>query len=48
VFAQKCPGQDMRYWTADDVYEEKCPQCGEMIEFLKLISVCAVQAAKRR
>jgi hypothetical protein len=25
----------MRYWTADDVYEEKCPQCGEMIEFFK-------------
>ncbi len=35
MFAQKCPGQDMRYWTADDVYEEKCPQCGELIEFFK-------------
>lgn len=35
MFATKCPGQDMRYWTADDVYEEKCPQCGEMIEFFK-------------
>lgn len=35
MFAQKCPGQDMRYWTAEDVYEEKCPQCGEMIEFFK-------------
>jgi len=35
MFAQKCPGQDMRYWTADDVYEEKCPQCGGLIEFFK-------------
>lgn len=35
MFAQKCPGQDMRYWTAEDVYEEKCPQCGEQIEFFK-------------
>ncbi len=35
MFATKCPGQDMRYWTADDVSEEKCPQCGEMIEFFK-------------
>ncbi len=35
MFAQKCPGQDMRYWTAEDVFEEKCPQCGELIEFFK-------------
>ncbi len=35
MFAQKCPGQDTRYWTAKDVYEEKCPQCGEMVEFFK-------------
>ncbi len=35
MFTQKCPGQDMRYWTAADVHEEKCPQCGEMIEFFK-------------
>jgi hypothetical protein len=35
MFATKCPGQDMRYWTAEDVYEEQCPQCGEMIEFFK-------------
>ncbi len=35
MFATKCPGQDMRYWTADDVHEEKCPQCGETIEFFK-------------
>ncbi len=35
MFTQKCPGQDMRYWTADDVHEEKCPTCGEIIEFFK-------------
>ncbi|MDW7740137.1 MAG: hypothetical protein SCJ97_08805 [Bacillota bacterium] len=35
MFATKCPGQDMRYWTADDVHEIKCPQCGELIEFFK-------------
>lgn len=35
MFAQKCPGQDTRYWTADDVHEEECPNCGEMIEFFK-------------
>ncbi len=35
MIGTKCPGQDMRYWTAEDVHEEKCPQCGEMIEFFK-------------
>ncbi len=35
MFATKCPGQDMRYWTVDDVHEEKCPKCGEIIEFFK-------------
>ncbi len=35
MFATKCPGQDMRYWTADDVHEEKCPHCGEIVEFFK-------------
>jgi len=35
LFTQKCPGQDMRYWTADDVHEEECPNCGEIIEFFK-------------
>lgn len=35
MIGTKCPGQDMRYWTADDVYEEKCPNCGELIEFFK-------------
>lgn len=35
MFTQKCPGQDMRYWTTDDVHEEECPTCGEIIEFFK-------------
>jgi len=35
MIGTKCPGQDMRYWTAEDVHEEKCPQCGDMIEFFK-------------
>ncbi len=35
MFSTKCPGQDMRYWTAEDVHEEKCPGCGEAIEFFK-------------
>ena len=35
MIGTKCPGQDMRYWTAEDVYEENCPQCGELIEFFK-------------
>lgn len=35
MIGTKCPGQDMRYWTAEDVHEEKCPQCGETIEFFK-------------
>ncbi len=35
MLSTKCPGQDMRYWTADDVHEENCPKCGEVIEFFK-------------
>ena len=35
MFATKCPGQDTRYWTAEDVHEEICPQCGEVVEFFK-------------
>ncbi len=35
MLATKCPGQDMRYWTTEDVHEEKCPECGEIIEFFK-------------
>lgn len=35
MIGTKCPGQDMRYWTPDDVCEIACPECGEMIEFFK-------------
>ncbi len=31
----KCPGQDTRYWRSGDIYEEKCPECGNVIEFFK-------------
>ena len=31
----KCPGQDMRYWGPDAVFEAKCPSCGISIEFFK-------------
>lgn len=32
---QQCPGQDMRQWTFDDVFEEPCPFCGALVEFFK-------------
>ncbi len=35
MIGTKCPGQDMRYWTAEDAHEQECPQCGTMIEFFK-------------
>jgi hypothetical protein len=35
MIGTKCPGQDMRYWTADDACEVNCPNCGEEIEFFK-------------
>ncbi len=35
MIGTKCPGQDMRYWTAEDACEIACPECGEMIEFFK-------------
>lgn len=31
----KCPGQDLRYWTPDDIYFIPCPNCGTQIEFWK-------------
>ena len=32
---QRCPGQDMRYWTADDIFYVACPYCDQEIEFWK-------------
>ncbi len=34
-FFMKCPGQDTRYWKEDAIFEIKCPNCGEMVEFFK-------------
>ncbi|OAG27876.1 FmdB family zinc ribbon protein [Thermodesulfatator autotrophicus] len=31
----KCPGQDTRYWKEDAIFEVKCPDCGEVVEFFK-------------
>ncbi len=31
----KCPGQDSRYWTGNDIFESKCPKCGTILEFFK-------------
>jgi len=31
----KCPGQDSRYWKPGAVFETKCPNCGEEVEFFK-------------
>ena len=33
--AEKCPGQDLRYLKAEDVYEVTCPSCGAKVEFFK-------------
>lgn len=31
----KCPGQDTRYWTPDDISEVPCPKCEARVEFFK-------------
>jgi HD superfamily phosphohydrolase YqeK/DNA-directed RNA polymerase subunit RPC12/RpoP len=31
----KCPGQDSCFWKPDAIFETKCPQCGESVEFFK-------------
>jgi predicted HD phosphohydrolase len=31
----KCPGQDSRYWSGEDVFEADCPHCGHGVEFFK-------------
>jgi len=31
----KCPGQDTRFWTVDDIAQVPCHSCGTMIEFWK-------------
>ena len=31
----KCPGQDLRYWTADSVYLVPCRNCKKPVEFFR-------------
>ena len=31
----KCPGQDMRFWKPEDVFDTQCPKCGSRVEFFK-------------
>ncbi|MCK5801253.1 MAG: hypothetical protein KAI66_00405 [Lentisphaeria bacterium] len=51
--APKCPGQDMRYWTAEDIFDVACPFCGDEIEFwkdepIRLCSGCGVEVRNPR
>ncbi len=31
----KCPGQDMKYWKKDAIFDVDCPKCSTSIEFYK-------------
>jgi len=31
----RCPGQDQRFWKPDDIFEMRCPDCGQSVEFFK-------------
>lgn len=31
----RCPGQDMRFWKPEDIFDVKCPYCDFNIEFWK-------------
>ncbi len=31
----RCPGQDTRYWTKDDIFDTPCPACEKPVEFFK-------------
>ena len=31
----RCPGQDMRYWKPEDIFDLECPGCSNKIEFWK-------------
>jgi HD superfamily phosphodiesterase len=31
----RCPGQDQRFWKPGDIFEVKCPACGQVAEFFK-------------
>jgi late competence protein required for DNA uptake (superfamily II DNA/RNA helicase) len=31
----RCPGQDQRFWKPEDIFDVKCPCCGQTVEFFK-------------
>ena len=31
----KCPGQDMKYWKENAIFDVPCPKCGTSVEFYK-------------
>ncbi len=31
----RCPGQDQRFWKPEDIFDVKCPSCGQAVEFFK-------------
>jgi hypothetical protein len=31
----KCPGQNLRFWGVEDIFDVPCPQCGRPVEFFK-------------
>lgn len=31
----KCPGQDMKYWKANAIFDAQCPKCNTSVEFYK-------------
>ncbi len=31
----KCPGQDTQYWKPGAIFDVKCPECGQTVEFFK-------------
>lgn len=43
----RCPGQDKRYWTADDVFEMRCPYCAHEMEFFKDEPVLPCRSCRR-
>ncbi|MHC4122145.1 MAG: HD domain-containing protein [Planctomycetota bacterium] len=31
----RCPGQDQRFWKPEDIFEVRCPDCNNKMEFFK-------------
>jgi len=31
----KWPGQDNRFWRPEDIFDARCPGCGQLVEFFK-------------